>query len=167
MKAELNETLGQFWGERSSREKMLLGWGGALAVLYVLYSVLWQPAQENSAKFAAALPGQRLELAQMTAQANEARLLAAAAQGVAPTGAALRDALVSSLNDHGLAGAQVQVVGSGVQVQLKNAAFPVWTQWLDEVRKQLKVQVGEAHITALKEDGQVDLVAMMQPAGAQ
>ena len=36
--------------------------------------------------------------------------------------------------------------------------------WLDDVRKQFKVQVAEAHIQALKPDGQVDLTASMQPA---
>ncbi len=151
MKSELNETLAQFWDERNPREKLLLGWGGALLVVVVLYSVLWSPAQVNSEKIATALPGMRQQLAQMTEQANEARSLAAAAQGVAPTGLALRDALAGSLSDHGLQGAQLQVVGSGVQVQLKNASFPVWTQWLDDVRKQFKVQVGELHASALKE----------------
>ncbi len=166
MKAELTETLTQFWDDRNTREKLLLGWGGALLVLVVLYSLLWSPAAENSEKIATSLPGMRLQLAQMTEQANEARSLAAAAQGVAPTGIALRDALTSSLSDHGFAAAQVQVVGNGVQIQLKNAAFPAWTQWVDDVRKQFKVQVGEAHATALKEDGQVDLTVVMQPSSA-
>lgn len=43
-------------------------------------------------------------------------------------------------------------------------SFPAWTQWLDDARKQFKVQVGEAHVSALKDDGQVDLTAVMQPA---
>ena len=48
MKAELTETLTQFWDERNSREKLLLGWGGALLVAVVLYSVLWSPAAASS-----------------------------------------------------------------------------------------------------------------------
>ncbi len=166
MKSELIETLTQFWEERSSREKLLLGWGGALLVAYVLYSLLWAPAQDNGERIAHALPAMRLELAQMTEQANEARSLAAAAQGVAPTGVALRDALTGSLGEHGIVAAPPQVVGNGVQVQMKNVAFPAWTQWADDVRKQFKVQVAEAHATALKEDGQVDLTAVMQPSSA-
>jgi general secretion pathway protein M len=58
----------------------------------------------------------------------------------------------------------VQVIGNAVQIQLKNASFPAWTQWLDNARKQFKVQVSEAHVTALKQDGQVDLTASLQPA---
>ncbi len=166
-KTELNETLTQFWDERTNREKQLIGWGGGVLALVIAYSVLWSPAQEGRDKIRRALPVMQQQLAQMTAQANEARPLAAAAQGVAPTGLALKDALTASLSDHGFVGAQVQVVGNGVQIQLKNAAFPLWTQWLDDVRRQFKAQVVEAHATALKEDGQVDLTAVLQPAGAK
>jgi general secretion pathway protein M len=56
------------------------------------------------------------------------------------------------------------VIGAAVQIQLKNASFPEWTMWLDDVRKLYKVQVAEAHIQALKPDGQVDLTASLQPA---
>ncbi|MEX3548025.1 MAG: type II secretion system protein M [Burkholderia sp.] len=166
MKSELTETITQFWDNRNTREKLLLGWGGAFLVLVALYSLLWSPAAKDSKKIATSLPGMRLQLAQMTEQANEARSLAAAAQGVAPTGIALRDALTSSLSDHGFVAAQVQMVGNGVQIQIKNVAFPAWTQWVDDVRKQFKVQVGEAHATALKEDGQVNLTVVMQPSSA-
>ncbi|HHV7524960.1 TPA: type II secretion system protein GspM [Burkholderia orbicola] len=165
MKTEqLNQTLAQFWGERTPREKTLLGWGGAVLAIAIAYSVLWSPAQEGRSRIQRELPAMRHELAQMTAQANEAKSLAAAAQGVAPTGLALKDALTASLSDHGLQGAQVQIVGNGVQIQMKNVSFPAWTQWLDDARRQFKVQVGEAHATALKDDGQVDLTAVMQPS---
>jgi general secretion pathway protein M len=61
----------------------------------------------------------------------------------------------------------VQVIGNAVQIQMKNASFPAWTSWVDDARKQFKVQVAEAHITALKEDGQVDLTASLQPSTAK
>ena len=82
-------------------------------------------------------------------------------------GAALKNAVVSSLAGHGLTGAQVQMIGTTAQVQLKNASFADWTGWLNDARRQLKVQVVEAHVTALKADGQVDLSASLQPAASQ
>jgi general secretion pathway protein M len=39
--------------------------------------------------------------------------------------------------------------------------------WVDDVRRQFKVQVSEAHVTALKTDGQVDLTASLQPSTAK
>jgi general secretion pathway protein M len=50
---------------------------------------------------------------------------------------------------------------------MKNASFPMWTSWVDDVRKQFKVQVAEAHVSALKEDGQVDVTASLQPSTAK
>ncbi|MEM5297022.1 type II secretion system protein M [Burkholderia sp. JPY481] len=167
MKAELAQTWAGFWDQRTDREKALLTWGGAALAVAIAWSVLWAPAQEGRAHLRQSLPSLQRQLAQMTAQANEARSLSAAAQGVAPTGAALKDALSASLGEHGLAATQVQFVGNAVQVQMKNVAFPAWTAWVDDVRKQFKVQVSEAHITALKDDGQVDLTVALQPSTAK
>ncbi len=156
----------EFWGARNEREKLLLTWGSAVLAVAIGWSVLWAPASDGRAQLRASLPGLQRQLAEMTAQANEARALAGAAASVAPGGQALKDALTASLTEHGLAGGQVQLIGTTVQVQLKNASFPAWTGWLDDVRKQFKVQVVEAHVTALKADGQVDLTASLQPANA-
>jgi general secretion pathway protein M len=161
------DTWNEFWEARSAREKVLLTWGSAVLAIAIGYSVLWQPAADGSAKLRESLPAMQRELSQMTAQADEARTLAGAAASVAPGGQALKDAITASLADHGMPGAQVQLIGTAVQVQMKNASFPVWTGWLDDVRKQFKVQVVEAHITALKADGQVDLTASLQPANAR
>jgi general secretion pathway protein M len=162
----LSAAWGEFWEARSTREKALLTWGGAVLAVAIGWSVLWAPAADGRAQLRASLPGLRHELAQMTAQADEARSLAGAAASVAPGGQALKDALTSSLADHGLTGAQVQLIGTSVQVQLKNASFAAWAGWLDDVRKQFKVQVAEAHVSALKADGQVDLTASLQAANA-
>jgi general secretion pathway protein M len=164
MKTELAQTWASFWGGRTEREKNLLTWGGAALGVVIAWSVLWAPAQDGRAHLRETLPAMQRQLAQMTAQANEARRLSTASQGVAPTGGALKDALTASLSDHGLVPLQVELLGNAVQIQLKNASFPVWTSWVDDVRRQFKVQVAEAHVTALKDDGQVDLTASLQPS---
>lgn len=152
-----------FWAVRTSREKMLLTWGGAVLAVVIAYSVLWAPAQQGRAQLRTALPAMQRELAQMTAEADEARSLAPAAQGAAPTGMALKEALAASLAQAGFASPQVQLSGDAVRIELKNASFAAWTMWLDGARRQFKVQVAEAHATALKVDGQVDLAASLQP----
>ena len=167
MKAELAQTWAGFWDQRTEREKNLLTWGGGVLAVVIAWSVLWAPAQEGRSHLLQSLPSLQRQFAQMTAQANEARALSAAVQGVAPTGGALKDALTASLNDHGLAATQVQVMGNAVQIQMKNASFPAWTAWVDDARKQFKVQIAEAHVTALKDDGQVDLTASLQPSTAK
>lgn len=167
MKAELAQTWAGFWDQRTEREKNLLTWGGGVLAVVIAWSVLWAPAQEGRSHLLQSLPSLQRQLAQMTAQANEARALSASVQGVAPTGGALKDALTASLNDHGLTATQVQVMGNAVQIQMKNASFPAWTAWVDDARKQFRVQIAEAHVTALKDDGQVDLTASLQPSTAK
>jgi general secretion pathway protein M len=167
MKTELAQTWASFWDARTEREKTLLLWGGAALGVVIAWSILWAPAQDGRAHLRETLPAMQRQLAQMTAQADEARRLSAAAQGVTPTGGALKDALSASLTEHGLAAVQVDLLGNAVQVQLKNASFPAWTVWVDDVRRQFKVQVAEAHVTALKTDGQVDLTASLQPSTAK
>jgi general secretion pathway protein M len=164
MKTAFAESWATFWDARNAREKTLITWGGAVLAVAIAYSVLWAPAQAGRTHLRDILPEMQRKVALMTEQSNEARTLAIAAQGVAPTGAALKDALAASLTDHGLSATQVGMAGNAVEIQLKNASFPTWTMWLDDVRKQYKVQVSEAHITALKADGQVDLTASLQPA---
>jgi general secretion pathway protein M len=164
MKAEIGQALSEFWEARTPREKTILMWGGLALGLILVYLLLWAPAYEGRDRLRTSLPGMQRQLATMTAQANEARALAGNADSVTPTGGALRDALAKSLTDGGFQPTQVQVIGAAVQFQLKNASFPQWTVWLDDARRQFKVQVQEAHITALKPDGQVDLTASLQPA---
>ncbi|SAL41506.1 general secretory pathway protein M [Caballeronia arvi] len=167
MKAEIGRSLSEFWEVRTPREKTLLMWGGIVLGIALVYLVLWAPAYEGRARLRQTLPAMQRQLATMNAQANEARSLEPAAEGVMPTGGALRDALAKSLADNGMQPTQIQVIGAAVQIQLKNASFPNWTMWLDDARKQFKVQVSEARVTALKQDGQVDLTASLQPAGTK
>ena len=155
-----------FWEPRTAREKMLLTWGGVALAIVIAYSVLWAPAQQGREHLREALPAMQHQIAQMTAQADEARALAPAAQGVAPTGGALRDALSASLTQAGLVTTQVRLAGEAVQIDAKNASFPAWTMWLNDARKQFKVRIVELHANALKEDGQVDLTVALQPATA-
>lgn len=163
----LGEMWADFWDGRTAREKQLLTWGGAVIAIVVGWSVLWAPSSDGRARLRDGLPALQRQLAQMTAEADEARSLSGAAASIAPGGAALKNAVVSSLAGHGLTGAQVQMIGTTAQVQLKNASFADWTGWLNDARRQLKVQVVEAHVTALKADGQVDLSASLQPAASQ
>ncbi|CCD41403.1 General secretion pathway protein M [Candidatus Paraburkholderia kirkii UZHbot1] len=167
MKEEIGRSLSEFWEACTARERSLLISGGLVLVLALVYPVLWAPAYEGRQRLRQSLPAMQRQLATMTAQANDARSLAPAAQGVTPTGGALRDALAKSLADNGMQPTQIQVIGAAVQITLKNASFPNWTMWLDDARKQFKVQVSEAHVTALKVDGQVDLTASLQPAGTK
>lgn len=156
--------IGEFWSAREPREKRLLTIGGTVLGIALVYSVFFSPAYEGRAKLREELPQLRAQLAQMQAEAREARELSAAAAGVPPSGDALHQALVDSLAAHGLQNVQVTALGDAMQVRAKNIAFGDWIGWVDDARKANKVQVSEANVTALDKPGQVDLDATLAPA---
>lgn len=163
----LGEMWSGFWDGRTEREKQLITYGGTVLAIVLGWSVLWVPSADGRAQLRESLPALQRQLAQMTAEADEARTLSGAAASVTPGGLTLKNAVVSSLAGHGLSGAQVQLIGVTVQVQLKNASFADWTAWLNDARRQYKVQIVDTHVSALKADGQVDLTASLQPATTQ
>jgi general secretion pathway protein M len=160
----LGTALGEFWSARETREKRLLTIGGAVLGLVIVYSLFWEPAFQGRQALREELPQQRAQLAQMQAEARQAHELAGAAAGVAPTGDTLHQALVDSLASHGLTGLEVTALGDSMQVRGKNVSFADWIGWVDDMRKQNKVQISEANVKALDKDGQVDLDATLAPA---
>ena len=150
------------------REKAILTWGGGVLAVVIAWSVLWAPAQEGRAHLRETLPAMQRQLAQMTAQANEARALVGGgsrrrADRRRAEGRAHRVAQRS--RPRGDAGPGDRRRGAD---PVEERVVPgVDELWLDDVRKQFKVQVSEAHVTALKEDGQVDLTASLQPSTAK
>lgn len=157
-----------WWDERNAREKRFLSIGLLIVGLTIFYNVLIQPALSGSASIRAALPAMRQQLAAMEDQGNDARRLSAAAQSVAPTGDSLSSAVTSSLADKGLTADKVELAGAAVRVDLKHVSFARTVGWLDDMRKQLKVQVSEAHIApAAEADGRVDVSVTVAAANGR
>jgi general secretion pathway protein M len=158
MKAVLNA----FWDERNRREKTLLAVGGGLLALFLAYQIFWAPAATGREQLQSALPQMQAQLARMTEQANEAHTLKAAAMSVPPTGKTLLDGMKASLAEQGLEGAELTSVGHVLQLQIKNAQFSRCVAWLDQVRREYKIQVVEAQVTALPHPGDVNFTATLQ-----
>lgn len=166
-KSAVVTALGDFWSERSPREKQVMLIGSAVLALVISYSILLEPALTGRARLRDELPVMQRRLAQMSADAVQARSLSKAAHSRAPSGIALKEALVVSLAQHGLAATQLNVVGPNIQFKLKDVEFGTWIAWLNSVRQQFKVKVAEAHVSALKDIGHVDVAATLQPANAK
>jgi len=167
MKNILTTLWNDFWSERNAREKKLLILFGLILSMVLLYSVLWAPARAGSVRLAAKLPVMQRELAQMQEQARQARELGGQAASLAPLGDGLHHALMASLAQRGMTHAQVSVLNGAVQVKLTHVFFADWVGWLDEIRKQYKLQVTEAQLTSLNEGGQINLTAVLQGPAAR
>ncbi|BBO58956.1 type II secretion system protein GspM [Mycoavidus sp. B2-EB] len=167
MKSALITLWRDFWSERNAREKMLCITLGLVFSIALLYSVLWMPARSGSTRLMAKLPAMERELAQMQEQARQAQELGRRPANITPIGDGLRDTLMTSLAQHNMTNAQLSVLNGAVQIKLTNVFFADWLGWLNEIRKQYKLQIAEAQLTSLNEDGQVDLTALLQAPSAR
>jgi general secretion pathway protein M len=152
-----------FWNQRSEQEKTLLVTAGGLLALALVILILIEPAWTGRSRLRSELPSLRAELAHMQEQATQSRQLAAAAQGSALTGEALRTALALAARQHSLGAAQISPNGTGARVVCSGVSFADWVEWLDEARHQYRVRVSEAHVTALA-DGRVDARVTLDPS---
>ncbi|MFL9888515.1 type II secretion system protein M [Paraburkholderia agricolaris] len=163
----IRHALTQWWEARATREKQLLGASALLAGVAVVYSVLWSPAFDGSARLLASLPGLEAEVADVGVQADEARGLRASGAIAAPSGTALRDALSASLDAAALGQVQLAVLDKAVQVDAKDVPFGAWIAWLDEARKRFHVRAISARVTANDKPGHAAVSVTLQPAGEQ
>jgi general secretion pathway protein M len=162
----MKAVLAAWWDERNAREKRLLSIGGLVIVLVIFYSTLISPALDGREVIRETLPGLKRQLATMQGQAAEAKRLAGSAQNAAPSGDSLNSAVTSSLADRGLNATKVQLSGNAVQIEMKNVSFSAWIVWLDDMRKQLKVHVTQAHVEPTGANGRVDLRATIEATTA-
>lgn len=153
-----------WWEERNAREKRILTVGLVFIALLIFYQIMVAPALNGRAAIRSALPDMKHELANMQSQTAEARQLAGTAQSVSPTGDSLSSAVSSSLTDRGMHPEKVQLIGGAVQVDLKNISFATWVGWLNDMRRQLKIQVTQASVKPTNTEGRVDASVTLDSA---
>ena len=161
----IKAALTEWFEARAPREKLLIGVGGLLLMLALIYTMLWAPAWDGRARITADLPELETQLADVQLQADEARRLKGAAAIHPPSGLALRDALAASLAQAGISDPQLSVLGKGVQVDAKNAPFSAWMTWLNDVRQADHLRVVNAHAAGDVQPGRATVSATLQPAG--
>lgn len=152
-----------WWAQRTRRERLLLGGGAALALLAIWYWLLIVPALEAREQLREEIPLRQAQLAAMRAEADDAQRLRPRAAGAAPAGDALREALNTSLNQRGFDGARLNVAGIAVQAEFKRASFGALVAWLDEARRQFRVRVATAQISALENADEVSAKLTLAP----
>lgn len=156
-----------FWSERTQQERKLLCVGAVVAGLALVYAVFFAPAWTGRIALQKSLPELRQNAAQLQSLAREAGELARQAPvQVAPMG---RDSLDASLKARGLAPQSLSLTGEYARVQLNGVPFASVMLWLDGLRREGRVAVQEAKITA-QVQGKAGLVdaslTLHQSAGA-
>jgi general secretion pathway protein M len=154
-----------YWVARTDQERKFLTVGAAVLAVTLGYLILIAPALEGRAQLRRSLPQLRQQAAQLQALAQEATALnGQPAPQVAPM---TREALSSSLGTRGLTAQSLSMTGEYAKLQLNNASFANLVMWLDAQRRENRVAVQDAVITALPAAGQVDAsLTLHQNTGA-
>jgi general secretion pathway protein M len=151
---QLRERASVYWLARSEQERKYLAVGGVVVVLAVIYLLLIAPAAEGRAQLRKSLPELRQQAAQLRSMAAEATELARQPQlEMVPM---TREALAASLSASGITPQSLTMSGEYAKLQLDNVAFANLTTWLDAQRRENRVAVQDAAVTALPVPGQVN-----------
>jgi general secretion pathway protein M len=159
-----------YWVARTDQERKFLTVGAGVLAVTLGYLVLIAPALEGRAQLRRALPQMRQQAAQLQAMAQEATALnSQPAPQVAPM---TRESLTASLSGRGLAAQSLSMTGEYAKLQLNNTSFANLMMWLDAQRRENRIAVQDAAITALPVAGQVDAALTLHqntgaPAAAQ
>lgn len=148
------QNLQAFWTQRTQQERKLLAIGGVVAGLALVYAVFFEPAWTGRIELQKSLPELRQSAAQLQALAREAGDLSRQTPvQVAPMS---RAGLEASLKARGLTPQSLSLTGEYARVQLTGVPFASVMLWLDGLRREGRIAVQEAKITAQTKAGLVD-----------
>ena len=150
----LRERLGVYWLARTEQERKYLTVGGATALGALVYSLFIGPALEGRAQLRRDLPQLRQQAAQLQTMAAEAAALAN--QPVAQVVPMTAESVGASLAGRGIKPAALGMTGEYAKLQLKDVSFANLVTWLDAQRRENRIGVQDATVSAQNELGQVD-----------
>ena len=158
--SKVNSRLGTFWQERSARERRVLGWGGSLLVLVLLWMLGVAPALEGRERWRKDLPQLRADAAQVQALAQQLAAAPPRAAGSAASPTVDKATLESGLAAQGLKAQSLSVQDAGgvllVRVNFDDVSFSALTEWLQQQQRALQLSVSEASVTARERLDRVD-----------
>lgn len=162
---QLKERLAVLWLARSEQERKFLLAGAAVVLLALVYALFIGPALNGRAQLEKELPQLRQQDAQLRAMALEAGELAREpAVQVTPM---TRESLTASLAALSITPQSLSMTGDYARVQLAGVSFANLVGWLDAQRRENRISVQDAAITAQTVPGQVDAtLTLRQDTGA-
>ena len=166
MIGQFKERLAVYWLARTEQERKYLAAGAAVVALALVYTLFIDPAVTGRAQLRKDLPQLRQQAAQLQALALEAGELARqpAPQVVPMT----RETLAARLAARSMTPKELVMTGEYAKLQLNGVAFANLVAWLDSERREHRILVQDAAITAQSPAGQVDaLLTLRQNTGPQ
>ncbi len=147
----------RWWAGLQPRERRLVGIGGVVVTVVLVYLLAFEPASVGRQRLLAELPGLRGQVAQMEGLAAEARRLSTQAAQGAESPQQVRTALERSIEAAGLKGSlvQLQLAGELIDVRFKAVSFAAWLAWFDTALRETRVRTVDVAIEREGAPGQV------------
>jgi general secretion pathway protein M len=132
------DALRQFWIERAPRERMILGFGGAVLLLALLYLLLVEPAWTGIGRLERSLPQQRAKAAELDALLGEVKSLKSQPQVATVSPTEVKGAIEASLKRAGLKTTRMVPLSDGdMQLTFANVPYGTWAAWLAGIEREL------------------------------
>lgn len=143
------DALKQFWLERAPRERLILGAGGAVLLLALVYLLLIEPAWTGIGRLERSLPQQRAQAAELDALLGEVKGLRSQPQVATVSPSEVKGAIEGSLARVGLKTTRMVPLSDGdVQLSFANVPFGTWAAWLAGIERELGARATSVTVNA-------------------
>ena len=167
----MSELYGQvlnYWRGLGARERLVLVTGALVAMLLLLYALLWAPLQRDLVRLRAEVPKQHEQLRWMQAQSGRVRQLRATTTATVP-----RNGLLSFVEQSAQSYnirekiRRVDPEGSNaVRLAIDDVAFNSLLEWLANLQKQGGVRIDNASLEPSAGPGLVNARLLLRVAGS-
>jgi general secretion pathway protein M len=165
---ELYQQALAYWRALGARERLIVTAGGAVALVLLLYAILWLPLQHDLDRLRADLPRAREQLLWMRAQEGRVKVLRAAASPAVQSGGLLsfveQSSTAYSIRPN-IKRIEPQGANS-VSLAIDGVAFNSLVEWLANLQKQGGVRIETASLEPLPTPGVVNARVLLRGAGS-
>ena len=156
-----------YWRGLGQRERLLVGAGGALVAILLLYALLWTPLQRDLDRLRANLPREFDQLQWMRAQAARIKVLRAVPP-VVPSGGLLTF-VEQSAQAYNIRPNIKRIEPQGantVSLAIDGVGFNSLVEWLANLQKQGGVRIENASLEPQPTPGIVNARLLLRGAGS-
>ena len=142
-----------WWNQLNAREQRLVASLGGVLVIFLFYSLVWQPLNENIEKGQKKVQRHQELLTYVSEEAQKYRLLKGS--GVKSSGGSISSIVNRTANQNGINIDRMQPQGDDIQVWLDDVSFNTLLTWVELLSVNEGIQVKNVDLTKTDQAGQV------------
>lgn len=151
----------EWWHNLQQREQRVLLAGGAALVVLMLYTLVWDPYQQEMRRLHETVAAKRLDLASMQQAAAEIETLRrSGAGGSLPSGQSIMGIIDSSAKQFSVGAGIKRIQPEGersVKVWAEQVSFDDLIHWLDDVQKKYGIAIHTISVERQEVNGLVNV----------